>query len=61
MRLATENLVMELNRLLSFAEMELAFQNETRPNLSPSTFIGSFRRDLEGLGLSQDRQVGSYR
>jgi hypothetical protein len=31
MRLATENLVMELNRLSSFAEMELAFQNETRP------------------------------
>ncbi len=52
---------MELIGTLSSAEMELTFQNETRPNLSPSTLIGSLCRDLEGLGLSQGGQVGSYR
>jgi len=35
---------MELIGCFSFAEMELAFQNETRPNLSPSMLIGSFCR-----------------
>ena len=58
---STENLVMELNRLFSLTEMVLVFQNETRPNLSPSTLIGSFGRELEGLGLSQGGQVGFCR
>jgi hypothetical protein len=39
-------------RLFSLAEMVLVFQNETRPNLAPSTLIGPFCRDREGLGLS---------
>ena len=50
---STGNLVMELNRPVSFAETVPTFQNGTQPNLAPSTLIGLFCRDREGLRLSE--------
>jgi hypothetical protein len=40
-------------RLFSIAEMEITFQNGTRPNLAPSTLIGSLCPVREGLGFSE--------
>jgi hypothetical protein len=50
---------MELIGALTLPKWNWRSKMKHDPILSPSTLIGSFGRELEGLGLSQGRKVGS--